>query len=242
MNLAARPALPRQVLVINPNTNPLVTLRVREVAQRHAAANLHFEVVNPVDGPFSIETDEDKRVAEQHALRLIAQVPAHSYDAYVLACFDDLALQAARTMVSVPVIGCCESGIAAARQVSPALAIVTTVSAALPGIRVMMRRYGAGEQATVRAADVGVDEAARSQPDTQARLLRTVGDAVHSDGARVILLASAGLTGQAERISRQAGVAVVDAVEAALLEAARLCTYQPLDRPVIGFFGPGHAD
>jgi len=220
------PAPTQRVLVINPNTNPLVTARVREVAQRYAHAHLHFEVVNPASGPFSIESDEDKRVAERHALDLMAQARLQSYDAYVLACFDDLALQAARGMLAVPVLGCCEAGIAAARLVSPALAIVTTVSAALPGIRIMMRRYGAGDLATVRAAEVGVDEAARSEPDTQARLLDAVSAAVRSDGAQVILLASGGLTGQAERISRQAGVPVVDAVEAALRQAARLCTQQ----------------
>lgn len=226
MSLVAQacPTAQRRVLVINPNTNPLVTVRVREVAQRYAGEHLRFEVVNPDSGPFSIESDEDKRVAEQQALLLIAQAQLQRYDAYVLACFDDLALQAARGMVSVPVLGCCEAGIAAARRVSPALAIVTTVSAALPGIRAMMRRYGAGDLATVRAAEVGVAEAARSQPDAQARLLKAVSAAVNSDGARVILLASGGLTGQAERISGQVGVPVVDAVEAALREAARLCS------------------
>ena len=226
MSLSAqtRPAAPCRVLVINPNTNPLVTARVREVASRYANEHLRFEVVNPSAGPFSIESDEDKRAAEQHALQLIAQSQAQHYDGYVLACFDDMALEDARNMVTVPVIGCCEAGIAAARLISPALAIVTTVSAALPGIRAMMRRYGAGEQATVHAAEIGVAEAARSLPDAQNRLLRAVSQAVKVDGARVVLLASGGLTGQAAGISLQSGVPVVDAVEAALREAVRLCT------------------
>jgi allantoin racemase len=80
----------------------------------------------------------------------------------------------------------------------------------------MMLLYGAGELATVRAAGVGVDEAARAQPVSHIRLMRAVEAAVQQDGARVILLASAGLTGQADRISQEAGVPVIDAVEAAL--------------------------
>jgi allantoin racemase len=141
----------------------------------------------------------------------------------VLACFDDLALQAARQMVAVPVIGCCQAGIEAAHAVSPALAIVTTVGAAVPGIDRMMKRYGAGDRATVRAAGIGVDDAARAQPQTQTRLRQTIAQAIAEDGAEVILLASGGLTGQADRIGAEAGVPVIDAVEAALRQAVRVC-------------------
>lgn len=221
MNLpSAAPAVrPRRVLVINPNTNPLVTARVREVGQRYEGVQLHFEVINPESGPFSIVSDEDKEQAAANALALIRQRMPQRHDAYVLACFDDLALQAARHLVSVPVVGCCEAGIAAARAVSPAFAIVTTVAAALPGIRTMMRRYGAGDLASVRAAGVGVDEAARAEPGAHARLMRAVQASVQDDGARAVLLASGGLTGQAERIALEAGVPVIDAVEAALRRA-----------------------
>jgi allantoin racemase len=213
---------PRRVLVINPNTNPLVTTRVMAVCERYANSRLQFDVVNPTSGPFSIESDADKREAEAQVVRLMSERASEGHDAYVLACFDDLGLAAARQIVPRPVIGCCEAGISAARAVSPALAIVTTVTAALPGIRSMMQRYGAGEQATVRAAGVGVDEAARAQPDVQARLTRAIEDAVQVDGAQVILLASGGLTGQAAVFGRDAGVPVIDAVEAALCEAAQV--------------------
>lgn len=218
---------PRRVLVINPNTNPLVTERVRKVCQHYESQHLRFEVINAEDGPFSIESDEDKQEAEIQVLTLILRLAPQGHDAYVLACFDDLALEAARRMVAAPVIGCCEAGIHAARAISPALAIVTTVHAALPGIRAMMRRYGAGDLATVRAAGVGVDEAARSAPDSHARLMRAVEAAVQEDGAQVVLLASGGLTGQAERIGREAGVPVIDAVEAALRVAGRVSTRRP---------------
>ena len=206
----------RRVLVINPNTNPLVTERVRELAKRYESSVLSFEVINPSKGPFSIETDLDKSQAELHVLALIRERVPIQYDAYVLACFDDLALESARKMVPVPVIGTCEAGIMAARAVSPRLAIVTTVSTALPGIRSMMLRYGAGDFASVRAAGVGVAEAALSKPDSRERLMKAVHEAVSKDGARVILLASGALAGQSEQIALEAGVPVIDGVEAAI--------------------------
>jgi allantoin racemase len=223
VNALASTAESRRILVINPNTNPLVTARVRAMADRCEVSDAAFEVINPALGPFSIESESDKQQAEVEVLKLIGDRAHLDYDAYVLACFDDLALQPARQMVTAPVIGCCQAGIEAARSVSPALAIVTTVVAAVPGIHLMMKRYGAGDQATVRAAGIGVDDAARSQPQAQLRLMQTIEQAVDEDSAQVILLASAGLTGQADRISAQAGVPVIDAVEAALRQAVLAC-------------------
>jgi allantoin racemase len=215
---------PRRILVINPNTNPAVTERVRAAAARLATADVRIDVVNPAQGPFSIEGPAERDEAERHVLALIRERRAERHDAYVLACFDDLALDEARALVSVPVVGTCESGIAAARAVSPRFAIVTTVHAAVPGIRELMRRFDAGDQASVRAAGIGVAEAADADADARRRIAQAVREAVVEDGAQAILLASGGLTGQADAVAREAGLPVIDGVVAAIERAVALVT------------------
>jgi allantoin racemase len=212
----------RRVLIINPNTNPAVTQRVREVAQRYSSASVNFEVVNPSDGPFSIETESDKFEAQEHALRLIRDSAQSDYAAYVMACFDDLALNEARVIVSVPVVGTCEAGIDAALAISNQFAVITTVHDAVEGIRTLMRRYGAGPQATVRAAGIGVADAASGQDEIRMQFVKTVHDAIREDGAQAILLASGGLTGQAPAISKASGIPVVDGVEEAIRRSLAL--------------------
>jgi allantoin racemase len=212
----------RRILVINPNTNPAVTQRVREVAERHALGGVGFEVVNPLAGPFSIETPAHRAQAEVHALDLIRGSLDKGYAAYVMACFDDLALDAARALVDVPVVGTCEAGIAAARAISPRFAVITTVHDAVSGIRTLMKRYSAGAEASVRAAGIGVAEAASGQDAIRGRILQTVLDAVREDGAQAILLASGGLTGQAPDIADATGVPVLDGVEEAILRSLEL--------------------
>lgn len=221
----------RRILVINPNTNPAVTARVRDVAERHAVRGVEFEVVNPKEGPFSIETPSHRAQARVHALELIQAGAGKGYAAFVMACFDDLALEEARAMVDVPVIGTCESGIAAARAVSPHFAIITTVHDAVSGIRLLMQRYGAGADASVRAAGIGVAEAASGQEATRDRFVQTVRDAVSEDGAQVILLASGGLTGQASDIAKATGIPVLDGVEEAILSSLVL---SKLEKPTSG--------
>jgi allantoin racemase len=212
----------RRILVINPNTNPAVTQRVREVAERHAVGGMVFDVVNPQEGPFSIETPAHRAQAQVHALALIRAGVNSGYAAYVLACFDDLALEEARALVDVPVIGTCESGIAAARAVSPRFAVITTVHDAVSGIRTLMKRYGAGAEASVRAAGIGVAEAASGQHAIRDRFVQTVLDAVREDGAQAILLASGGLTGQAPDIADATSMPVLDGVEEAILRSLEL--------------------
>lgn len=215
---------PARVLAINPNTNPAVTARVRAAAARLESARVVVEVVNPRHGPFSIESPPERAEAERRVLELIRESLPKRYDAYVLACFDDLALEQARAMVKVPVTGTCEAGIAAAKAISSHFVIVTTVHAAVPGIRDLMLRYGAGESATVRAAGIGVAQAASAEQDARQRLVQTVRAAVEKDGARAVLLGSGGLTGQADEVARATGLPVVDAVAAALLDAVALVT------------------
>ena len=211
----------QQVLVVNPNTNPVVTRRVRAAAAGFESPALRMEVVNPPQGPHSIETAVERELAERETLALIGSRAATGYDAYVLACFDDLALAGARAMVPVPVVGTCEAALAAARALSPRFAVVTTFDAAVPGIRVLMQRHGAGPQATVRAAGIGVAEAASAGEEAMRRLVATARAAVAEDGAEAILLASGGLTGLGPTLSVALGLPVVDGVTAAIGAAVR---------------------
>lgn len=211
----------QQVLVVNPNTNPVVTRRVRAAAAGFESPALRMEVVNPPQGPHSIETAVEREQAERETLALIGSRAATGYDAYVLACFDDLALAGARALVSVPVVGTCEAALAAAHALSPRFAVVTTFDAAVPGIRALMQRHGAGPLATVRAAGIGVAEAASAGEEAMRRLIDTARAAVAEDGAEAILLASGGLTGLGPTLSVALGLPVVDGVAAAIAAAVQ---------------------
>jgi allantoin racemase len=216
------PAPPARLLVLNPNTNPEVTHKVRQVAAPFATTGLRIDVAHPPRGPLSIENATQRAEAEQEVLAVLAALPSPRPDAVVLACFDDLALEAARALTGRPVVGCCAAGIAAARSHSTRFAILTTVHDAVPGIRVLMQRYAAGPQASVRAAGVGVADAARAGSATLDTLTRTAQQAIAEDGAQAILLASGGLTTLGPELAQRLGIPVVDAVQAAVAEAAAL--------------------
>lgn len=212
----------RRLLVINPNINPTVTERVRQVAEAIVAPGTSVTVVNPVEGPFSIETSAHRDAAVPQVLDLVRRTLDQRYDAYVFACFDDIALFETREMTGVPVVGTCEAGIAAARTMAARFSIITTVHSAVPGIHRLLARYGAADICTVRAAGIGVAAAAGGDSDTERRILSAVREAVDQDGAKAILLGSGGLTGRANDLEQQFGIPVIDGVAAAIKMAEGL--------------------
>lgn len=208
------PAIPKRLLVINPNTNPAVTRLVRREADRLAGPATQITVVNPAAGPFSIESRSDREDAEPRVVEIIRATLDRPYDAYVMACFDDIAIEQARSMFSVPVVGTAEAGIAAARTVARRFSIITTVHSAVPTIQGLLDRYGAREICTVRAAGVGV--AAAATRDADERIMEAVRAAIDEDGAEAVLLGSGGLTGKAETLAGHFPVPIIDGVAAAI--------------------------
>ncbi|MBB3773468.1 allantoin racemase [Angulomicrobium tetraedrale] len=216
-----------RLLIVNPNTNPRVTANIRAEIARVILPSTQARVVNPPEGPFSIESEADRDAAEAHVLALLRGSLAARHQAYVLAAFDDIALASARAFLRVPVVGAVEAGITAARTLARRFTVVTTVASALPGIRSQLERYGVAQMATARAAGIGVAQAAEGGGVAIERLLETIARAVKNDGAEAILLGSGGLTGSADRLRPHVHIPIIDAVLAAAKLAEALAALAP---------------
>ncbi len=216
MTAQEAPARLLRLLVINPNTNPAVTRHVQRVAEELVGPDTRVTVVNPQEGPFSIETAADKAAALPRALDLIRRHRAVGYHALAFACFEDLGLAEARAVAGMPVVGACEAGIAAARTVASRFSIVTTVAAAVPTIKNMVHGLGAGSFCGVVAAGIGVAAAAGAAALADARIAAAIRLAIEEQGAQAIILGSGGLTGRAAGLQRQFGLPVIDGVAAAI--------------------------
>lgn len=209
-------AAPIRVLIINPNTNPAVTKRVRIATLRFQRSGLVFDVEQPQSGPFSIETAQHRAQAQDEVLALIRTKDTSQYAAILTACFDDLALEEARRISHAPVYGTCELCIEIIRRITPKFSIVTTVQQAVQGIEQLVRLHGGGDAFTTYAAGIGVEQAAAAQPQTIDRVAATAASAIQLDGAKAILLASGGLTGYAPLLTGRVTVPIIDGVEAAI--------------------------
>ena len=91
------------ICLINPNTSISMTKAIEAGAKSVASSNTKIIAVNPDSGPISIEGYYDEVFSLPG---LITKVKEHKdADAFIIACFDDTGLDAARAMTNKPVLG-----------------------------------------------------------------------------------------------------------------------------------------
>lgn len=211
------------IRLINPNSTASMTNQVLESALRVASAGTKVTAVNPTRSPVSIEGSVDEAVAVPDMLSEIRLGEEQGVDAYVIACFDDPGLHAAREMARGPVIGICQAAVQVAMTISRRFSVVTTLPRSVPIIEDIVQAYGAGHHCrAVHAIDLpvlGLEE----DPETAERLLiEVIERSKIEDRAETIILGCAGMSSLCERLTLVTGVPVIDGVTAALKIAEAL--------------------
>ncbi|WP_378941570.1 aspartate/glutamate racemase family protein [Mesorhizobium sp. ANAO-SY3R2] len=204
-----------RILVINPNTTASMTDKIGKAAEAAASAGTDIVAVNPTDGPPSIEGYFDEVFAVPGIIAEMAR--AGDMDAYVIACFDDTGLDAARCATNAPVIGIGEAAFHLATLVAGKFSVVTTLARSVPAIEYNLMRYGlASRCARVRASNVAVLDLELPGSDARRKISGEIGRAIAEDHAEAIVLGCAGMTDLAEELSQEHGVPVLDGVACAV--------------------------
>jgi allantoin racemase len=204
------------IRVINPNTARAMTESIGHCARAVAEPSTIVTAVNPAMGPESIESHYDEALAVPGLLSEIAAGEAAGADGYVIACFGDPGLDAARELASGPVVGIAEAAMHAATLVGRGFSVVTTLARTTGRTRDLAARYGFADACRgVHACDIPVLEL--DDPSSNAR--KVVADlcasAVDRDGCDSIVLGCAGMASFCADISRRVGVPVIDGVAVA---------------------------
>ena len=207
------------IIVINPNTTAVMTSRIAATAQTVAQPGTHIIAIQPRAGPASIEGYADEAMAVPHMLEAMfaAQTQHTEVAGYVIACFDDTGLDAARCVLDAPVVGIGEAACHLASLIAARFSVVTTLGRSVSPIEHNLVKYGlASRCARVRAAEVAVLDLEDAASDAYAQISNEVRIALKEDRAEAIVLGCAGMTNLAERLSNEHGVPVIDGVGAAV--------------------------
>src|SRR6478736_5906203 len=186
-----------RIRVINPNTTWSMTRLIGECASAVASAGVTVEAVSPTMGPASIESHYDEALAVPGILAEIARGEAEGVDGYVIACFGDPGLEAARELARGPVVGIAEAGMRAATYLGRSFSVVTTLG----------RTRG---RAWDLASTYGIDKACRGVHACEIPVLAL-------DESDVIVLGCAGMADLCAHISDAIGAPVIDGVAAAVV-------------------------
>ncbi|TDV20945.1 aspartate/glutamate racemase family protein [Paraburkholderia caballeronis] len=219
-----------RIKLINPNTTQRMTAAMGQCARAVVAPGTEVVAVSPPMGPPSIEGYYDEALATPGLLAEIEAGERDGFDGYVIACFGDPGLYAARELARGPVVGIAEAAMHAASVLAPGFSVVTTLARTRGMAWHLAERYGMTRFCrNVRAIDVAVLEL--DEPGSSARLaiVDECRRALDEDGADAIVLGCAGMTTLCAQIEDALAVPVVDGVTAAVkwvegLVALRLVT------------------
>src|SRR3954452_17197230 len=103
-----------RIRVINPNTTASMTALIGASARAVAGPGTTVEAVTSSMGPASIESHYDEALAVPGLLAAVADGERSGADGYVVACFGDPGLDAAREIAAGPVVGIAEAAMHAA--------------------------------------------------------------------------------------------------------------------------------
>ncbi|MDF1598952.1 aspartate/glutamate racemase family protein [Mesorhizobium sp. YIM 152430] len=209
-----------RIAVVNPNSTRTMSDVIAAAARRVAGPDVAIIGLTNSDGPPSIQGVVDGAAAVPGLLTLVASTPA---DAFIIACFDDTGLDAARCVTDMPVIGIGEAACHAASLVAHRFSIVTTLSRSVPILRNNLETHGLSRKcASILATDIPVLQLEHASGETLARLEATVERAIVQDGAEAVVLGCAGMADLAARLERRFNVPVIDGIASAVGLAATL--------------------
>jgi allantoin racemase len=211
-----------KIRVVNPNTTASMTTLIGAQARAAAGPGVLIEAVNPPSGPVSIESHLDEAAAVPGLLDEIGAGELEGCDGYVIACFGDPGLFAAREIAAGPVVGIAEAAMRTAGYLGRRFSVVTTLGRTIGHAWDIARRSGVAELcAGMHACEIPVVDL-ETDPLARQRILASARAALERDGSDVIVLGCAGMADLGTELSAALGCPVVDGVAAATVTVESL--------------------
>jgi allantoin racemase len=208
-----------RVIVINPNSTEAVTQAMdKALDPLRLAGGPQIESITNPDGPPGIESQQHVDQVSAHICNII-QARDNDAGAFVIACFSDPGMFAAREVTAKPVFGIAESGILSALSLGNRFGVVAILPQSIPRHIRYIRSLGLESRlAGDFAIGLGVTELA-DEDRTFSRMVR-VSEALRDEkGADVLVMGCAGMARYRAPLEDKLGIAVVDPVQAAVAMA-----------------------
>lgn len=204
---------------------------LKEMRRREALLNewafsgTSVSVVDVSEGPASIESAYEEALCVPATIDLIMKCEREGFDAAIIGCFGDPGLEAARELVTMPIIGPCESSLLLAAGLGHKYSILTVFDSMVAGQELLAYKAGVLQKlASVRATGISVLDLMKDPVRTKAKLIAVAENCVKQDRADALLFGCMTMSflDLADEISDAVGVPVVNAGKAALKQAETL--------------------
>ncbi|MBM9504025.1 aspartate/glutamate racemase family protein [Actinacidiphila acididurans] len=206
----------RTIMVVNPNTTRTMTDAVVAAARTAATPGTTLVGGTPTVGTASVESHVDEVWGAVGVLEQVRVGEQSGVDGYVIACFGDTGVQAARELARGPVVGMTEAALFTAALVAARFTIVTLPRRTREMSDRVLRDTGLSHRCTVRAIDVPVADIAEGALHELDAVAAEASLAIAQDAAEALVLGCAGLADLVGPLRERLGVPVIEGVAAAV--------------------------
>ena len=209
----------KPIVVVNPNSTEEVTRGIdRALDPLRLEGGPPFDCVTLKQGPPGIESQADADAVVAPLCELIRSRD-DSASAFIIACYSDPGLHAARETTSKPVLGIADSAMVIALTRGERFGIISILDASIPRHQRAVRAAGLTARFAGDVA-IGVGVVDLAGEDEVFEKLVAAGRRLSDEyGANVLILGCAGMARYRERLEDTLGLPVIDPTQAAAILA-----------------------
>ena len=210
-----------KILVINPVGTNKWDEKDKKTCQEFASCDTQIDVISLPEGPLSVETPEN----EAQVIPLVVKVAIENqkkYNAIIVNCCLDPAVDLLKGIIKIPVVGPCEASLVLASTIGKKIGIVTVSNKAIWMIEDKVGELGFRNKVVhISGIPLGVLDLDKDIKHTKSLVIEEAKRAI-KNGSEVIVLGCTGLAGLAKEIQDIINVPVIDPTGAAIKIAESL--------------------
>jgi len=213
-----------KILYINPVGSRQFDEGMKAVLRESSSRGTEVDVVSLERGPRHVEYMYYEGLVLADVMHIVKRAETDRYDAVVLGCFYDLALQEAREISERMVITApAESCMLNACSLGDKFSIVVGRRKWVPQMMGTVVKYGLRDRlASFKVLDLGVLDFQKEKEETERRQRKVIREALENDGAEVIILGCTAEFGFWATLQKEFRVPVLDPVIVPLKYAEHL--------------------
>lgn len=199
--------------------------RRRGLLQAQASPSAEILVRDTESGPSSIESAYEEYLSIPHTLEMVWHAEREGIDAVIIGCFGDPGLDAARELVTTPIVGPAESSMHLAAMLGHSFTILTVLENVVPPLRKLASYYGLSSKvASIRSITLPVLDLIKKRETVIERVVEEGRKAIKEDGADTLILGcmTMAFLQISEAVQAELAVPVVNPALAALKTAEAL--------------------
>jgi allantoin racemase len=207
-----------RILVINPNSNVIVTKGLEVALQPLGFADGPEIVCTTLDaGPYGVESQADADSVVMPLRRLVESDNGSA--AFVIACYSDPGLHVCREGTDRPVFGIAECGVLTAMTRAETFGVIAIAQRSIRRHIRYLRQMGLMDRlAGERPLDMSVAETASGE-GTLAKMIEVGRALKEQDGAGAVIMGCAGMARLRRPLEEALGIPVIDPTQAAVTMA-----------------------